>query len=124
MLHGLRNGELHIHPPAEGQYHHEERQPATGVVDLNATKRSPVNLCALPGSEREFEIDRPLGGSDPADIVANNRQAPAVTLLTHTLEDLHRTVRVGVQQTRDARFEGVKHTATSLRPAPLKLRTR
>ena len=123
MLHGLRNGELHIHPPTKGQHHHEERQPATGVVHLNATKCSPVDLGALPGGKREFEIDRPLRGSDAAHVIANNRQATAVPLLTHTLEDLHRAVRVGVQQPRDARFEGVKHTAARLGAAPLKLRT-
>jgi hypothetical protein len=47
------------------------------------------------------EIDRPLGRPDAADVIPQDCDAAAVSLLTQTLEDLLSAIRVAVQQPRD-----------------------
>src|SRR6516225_78948 len=111
MLHGLGDGELHEHLAAERQHHDEERKPATGIADRDGSVGPPADLRTLAGSEVQLEIDRPLGRPDAADVVAQNRDAAAVSFLAQTLEDLLSAVGAGVQQPRDARLEGVKDTA-------------
>jgi hypothetical protein len=55
----------------------------------------------------QLEIDRPLGRPDAADVIPHNRHTTAISLLVQTLEDLLSAIRVGVQQPRDARLEGI-----------------
>ena len=111
MLHGLGDGELHEHLAAEGQHHDEERKPTTGIADCDGSVRSPVDLRTFAGSEVQLQIDRPLGRPDAAHVIPQDRHAATVSLLAQTLEDLLRAVWVGVQQPRDARLEGIQHTA-------------
>ena len=115
MLHGLGDGELHEHLAAERQHHDEERKPATGIAHRDGSVGTPVDLRALAGSEVQLQIDRPLGRPDAADVIPQDRHATAVSFLAQTLEDLLSAIRVGVQQPRDARLEGIKDTAA--RPA-------
>ena len=63
----------------------------------------------------QLEIDRPLGWPDAADVIPQDRHAAAISFLAQTLEDLLSAVRVGVQQPRDARLEGIQDAAA--RPA-------
>ena len=70
----------------------------------------------------QLEIDRPLGRPDAADVIPQDCDAAAVSLLTQTLEDLLSAIRVGVQQPRDAWLEGIKNTAA--RPAAPRLEAR
>ena len=122
MLHGLGDGELHEHLAAERQHHDEERKPATGIAHRDGSVGTPVDLRALAGSEVQLQIDRPLGRPDAADVIPQDRHAAAVSFLAQTLEDLLSAIRVGVQQPRDARLEGIKHTAA--RPAAPRLEAR
>lgn len=122
MLHGLGDGEFHKHLAAERQHHDEERKPAMGIVHRDGSVGTPVDLRALAGSEVQLEIDRPLGRPDAADVIPQDRDAAAVALLAQTLEDLLSTIRVGVQQSRDVRLEGIKDTAA--RPAAPRLEAR
>jgi hypothetical protein len=71
----------------------------------------------------ELEINWSLGRPNPTDVISKNRDAPAVSLLAQTLEDLLSAIRVGVQQPRDARLEGIKDTAARHRTARLEMRT-
>ena len=70
----------------------------------------------------QFEIDRPLGRPDAADVIPQDRHAAAVALLAQTLKDLLSAIRVGLQQPRDARLEGIKDAAA--RPAAPRLEAR
>jgi crotonobetainyl-CoA:carnitine CoA-transferase CaiB-like acyl-CoA transferase len=104
------------------------RRPGNGsaqVVPYGVfpTADQPIML-GLAGGEVQLQIDRPLGRSDAADVVAQDRHAAAVSLLAQTLEDLLSAVRVGVQQPRDARLEGIKDTAARPAAARLEARTR
>ena len=122
MLHGLGDGELHEHLTAKRQHHDEERKPATGIAHRDGSVGTPVDLRALAGSEVQLQIDRPLGRPDAADVIPQDRHATAVSFLAQTLEDLLSAIRVGVQQPRDARLEGIKDTAA--RPAAPRLEAR
>jgi hypothetical protein len=110
VLHGLRDSELRKHAAAIGQHHDEERQPATSIAHRNASEGSPVDLRTFPCRKVQLQINRPLGRPNATDVIPKDRHAPAVPLLAQTLEDLHSAIRVGVQQSRDARFEGIKQT--------------
>ena len=92
------DGELHEHLAAERQHHDEERKPATGIAHGDGSVGAPVDLRALAGSEVQLEIDRPLGRPDAADVIPQDCDAAAVSLLTQTLEDLLSAIRVAVQQ--------------------------
>jgi len=59
-----------------------------------------------------------------ADVIPQDRHATAVSLLAQTLEDLLSAIRVGVQQPRDARLEGIKDTAARAAAPRLEARTR
>ena len=122
MLHGLGDGEFHIHAAAVGQHHDEERKPALGIVHRDRSVGAPVDLRAFAGSEMQFEIDRPLGRPDAADVIPQDRHAAVVALLAQTLMDLLSAVGVGVQQPRDARLERIKDAAA--RPAAPRLEAR
>ena len=122
MLHGLGDGELHEHLAAERQHHDEERKPATGIAHRDGSVGTPVDLRTLAGSEVQLQIDRPLGRPDAADVIPQDRHAAAVSFLAQTLEDLLSAIGVGVQQPRDARLEGIQHTAA--RPAAPRLEAR
>ena len=84
------------------------RGAATGIVHRDRSVGTPVDLRTLAGSEMQFEIDRPLGRPDAADVIPQDRHAAAVALLAQTLKDLLSAIRVGLQQPRDARLEGIK----------------
>jgi hypothetical protein len=81
------------------------------------------SFALLAGSKVELEINGSLGRPNPTDVISKNRDAPAVSLLAQTLEDLLSAIRVGVQQPRDARLEGIKDTAARHRTARLEMRT-
>ena len=70
----------------------------------------------------QFEIDRPLGRPDAADVIPQDRHAAAVALLAQTLKNLLSAIRVGLQQPHDARLEGIKDAAA--RPAAPRLEAR
>ena len=70
----------------------------------------------------QLQINRPLGRPDAADVIAQDRNAAAVSFLAQTLEDLLSAIRVGVQQPSNARLEGIKDTAA--RPAAPRLEAR
>ena len=122
MLHGLGDSELHEHLTAEGQHHDKEREPATGIAHSDGPVGTPVDLRALAPSEGQLQIDRPFGRADAAQVIAQDRYASAISLLTQTLEYLLSAIRVGVQQPHDARLEGIKDTAP--RPAAPRLEAR
>ncbi len=72
----------------------------------------------------QLQKDRPLGRPDAANVIPQDRHAAAVTFLAQTLKDLLSAIRVGLQQPRDARLEGIEDAA-SRRAAPrLEARTR
>src|SRR5262249_51810092 len=107
MLHRLRDRKLDIDLPAVGEHDDEEREPAARVAHYESTKGSPVDLRTLAGSEVEFEIDGQLGLPDAADVVAQDRDAAAISLFAQALEDLLCAVGVRVQQAGNAPLEGV-----------------
>jgi hypothetical protein len=78
MLHGLGNGELHIHAAAKGQHYDEERKPAASIVHRDGAVGAPVNLRAFAGSKMQLEINRPLRRPDAADIIPQDRHAALV----------------------------------------------
>ena len=124
MLHGLGDGELHEHLPAEGEHHDEERKPATGIAHRDGSESTPVDLRTLAGSEVQLQIDGQLGRPDAADVIAQDRHTAAVSLLAQALEDLLSAIGMGIQQPRDARLEGIKDTAARPRAPRLETRTR
>ena len=95
-----------------------------GIAHCDGSVGVPVDLRALTGSEVQLEIDRPLGRPDAADVIPQDCDAAAVSLLTQTLEDLLSAIRVAVQQPRDARLEGIKDTGARLAAPRLEARTR
>jgi len=103
------------HLAAERQHYDEERKPAMGIAHRDGSVGPPVDLRTLAGSEVQLQIDRPLGRPDAANVIPQDRHATAVSFLAQTLEDLLSAIRVSVEQPRDARLEGIKHTAA--RPA-------
>ncbi len=124
MLHGLGDGEFHKHLAAERQHHDKERKPATGIAHRDGSVATPVDLRALAGSKVQLEIDRPFGRPDAADVIPQDRHAAAISFLAQTLEDLLSAIRVGVQQSCDARLEGIKDAAARPATARLKARSR
>ena len=133
MLHGLGDGELHEHLAAERQHHDEERKLATGIAHRDGSVAPQLDLRALAGSEVQLEIDRPPGRPDAADVLPQDCDAAAVSLLAQTLEDLLSAIRVGVRVMpgvkgsrtlprgrlrRGSKRERAAHTATcGFRPA-------
>ena len=115
MLHGLRDGELHEHLPAKRQDHDEERQSAAGITDGDGSVGTPVDLRAFAAIEVQLQIDWPRGRPNVADVIPHDRHAAVVSLLAQALKDLLSAIRMGIQQPRDARLEGIKHTGP--RPA-------
>src|SRR5215813_823807 len=111
MLHGLGDGELHIHAAAEGQHHDEERKPATGIVHCDGAVGAPVNLRAFAGSKMQLEINRPLRRPDATDVIPQDRHGALIALLAQPLKDLLSAVGVAVEQSRDARLERIKDAA-------------
>src|SRR6516225_178922 len=96
MLHGLGDGELDEHLTTEGQYHDEEREPATCIADGNGLERARIDLAGLSRSKVQLEIDWQLGWPDVANVIAHNGRAAAVSFFTQTLKDLLGTIGVGV----------------------------
>src|SRR4029453_17942434 len=117
MLHRLRNGELDVHQSAVGEHDDEEGEPAAGVAHCDRAENSPVDLRTLAGSEVQLEIDGQLGWANATDVVAQDRDAAAVSFFTQALEDL--LIGVGVQQSRDAPLEGVEEAGTRGWAGPL-----
>ena len=113
MLHRLRDGELDVHQSAVGEHDDEEGEAAAGVAHCNRAEDSPVDLSTLAGGEVQLEIDGQFGWPYQADVVAQDRDAAAVSLLAQALKDLLSRVGMGVEQSRDAAFEGIKD-ATAL----------
>ena len=111
MLHGLRDGELHVHLSAVGEHDDEEGEPAVGVAHCDRAESSPVDLRTLAGSEVQLEIDGQLGWTNAADVIAQDRDTAAVSFFAQALEDLLRAIGMGVQQPRDAPLEGIKDAA-------------
>src|SRR5215813_14724456 len=122
MLHRLRDGELDVHQPAVGEHDDEEGEPAARVAHYDGAKGSPVDLRTLAGSEVQLEIDGQLGLPDAADVVAQDRDAPAVSLFAQPLEDLLSGVWVRIQETCHARLEGIEDAGS--RPRSPRLETR
>src|SRR5262245_5703445 len=114
MLHRLRDRELDIHLPAVSEHDDEEREPAAGVAHRNGTPASPVDLRTLAGSEVEFEIDGQLGLPDAADVVAQDRDAAAISLFAQALENLLRAVGVRVEQAGNAALERIEDAVARL----------
>jgi len=56
MLHGLRDGELHIHHAAVAKHHDKKAQPPHGRTYCNGAKRAPVDLGALARGTNQFRV--------------------------------------------------------------------
>ena len=108
ILHRLGDGELHIHLPAISQHHHKEREPALGVVDSDGPVGAPVHLSAFARGERQLQIDWQLRRTDASDVITQDGDAALISLFTQALENLLRTIGVGVEEPGDGRLEGVE----------------
>src|SRR5499427_10307090 len=111
MLHRLRDRERDVHQPAVGEHDDEEREPATGVANNDGAPAAPVDLRTFRGSEVQLEIDGQLGWPYQADVVAQDGDAAAVSLLAQALKDLLCAIGVRIQQPRDAPLERVEEAA-------------
>src|SRR5215472_1081967 len=78
-------------------------------------ERSQMRTLLFQQIEVQLQIDRSLGRPNAADVMPHDCHAAVVSLFAQTLEALLSTVRIGIQQPRDARFKGIKQTG--LRPA-------
>src|SRR5262252_3266913 len=87
MLHRLCDGELDVHHPAVGEHEDEEGEAAARVADPDGAEDAPVDLRALAGGEVQLEIDGQLGWPYQADVVAQDGDAAAVSLLAQALKD-------------------------------------
>src|SRR5262245_14011270 len=124
MLNGLGDRELHVHLPAVGEHDDEEREPATRIAHHNRAKASPVDLGAFARSEVQLEIDGQFGLPDTADVIAQDGNAPAISIFAQPLKDLLSAVGMAIEQPCDARLEGIKDTAARPRAPWLKPRSR
>jgi len=97
MLHRLRDGELDVHQAAVGKHDDEEGESATGIADHDGSEDTPVDLRALTGIEVQLEIDGQLGWPYQAHVVAQDRDAAAVSFLAQALEDLLSAIGVRIQ---------------------------
>src|SRR5262245_2075455 len=111
MLHRLCYGELDVHHPAVGEHEDEEGEAAARVADPDGAEDAPVDLRALAGGEVQLEIDGQLGWPYQADVVAQDGDAAAVSLLAQALKDLLCAIGVRIQQPRDAPLERVEEAA-------------
>src|SRR5215475_6211340 len=111
MLHRLCEGELDVHHPAVGEHEDEEGEAAARVADPDGAEDAPVDLRALAGGEVQLEIDGQLGWPYQADVVAQDGDAAAVSLLAQALKDLLCAIGVRIQQPRDAPLERVEEAA-------------
>src|SRR5215475_8812463 len=119
MLHRLRDGELDVHHPAVGEHDDEEGEATGRVADPDRAEDSPVDLRALAGGEVQLEVDGQLGWPNAAHVVAQDRDAAAVSLLAQALKDLLRAIGVRIQQPRDAPLERVEEAAALRWVGPL-----
>jgi hypothetical protein len=86
MLHGLGNGELHIHHPAMAQHHDKKTQSAPGITDRHRLECPPVHLGAFSRSEGQLQKSLLLPGSDLANIVFYDGVAAGKALLADLLK--------------------------------------
>src|SRR5712671_5732515 len=98
------------------------RAPPARSINPTSTNLLVSSCRWATGREVQLQINRPLGRPDAADVIPQDRHAAAVSFLAQTLENLLSAIRVGVQQPRDARLEGIKDTAA--RPAAPRLEAR
>src|SRR5262245_62550424 len=123
MLHRLRNGELDVHQPAVGEHDGEEREAPACVAHRDRAEDTPVDLRTLAGSEVQLEIDGQLGWPNAANVVAQDGDAAAVSLLAQALEDLLRAIGVRIEQPCDAPFERVEDAGAWGWAGPLETRS-
>src|SRR5215475_5082769 len=123
MLHRLCEGELDVHHPAVGEHEDEEGEAAARVADPDGAEDAPVDLRTLAGSEVQLEIDGQLGWPYQANVVAQDGDAAAVSLLAQALEDLLRAIGVRIEQPRDAPFERVEDAGAWGWAGPLETRS-
>src|SRR4030081_258544 len=97
MLHGLGDGELHEHLAAECQHHDEERKPAPCIAHRDGSVRTPVDLRAFAGGKVQLQIDWPLGGSDAADVIPQDRHPALTAWRAQTLKSRLGAVRGGIE---------------------------
>lgn len=112
MLHGLGDGEFHIHEAAVTQHHDEERQPSARRAHANRAVFAPIDLGTFAGCEGEFEEGFPTHRTDLAYIILDDRETALETVLTQTLEDLLCAVRVRLQQTNHPGLERIEPAAS------------
>ena len=108
LLHGLRQGEFHIHLPAVGQHHDEEGQPAAGGTDGDRAELAPIHLGGLTGGEGQGQEGLARPGADRVHVLLDDADATLEACLDQTLEDLLGRQRMGVQPGDDASLEGIE----------------
>jgi hypothetical protein len=72
----------------------------------------------------QLEINRQLGLADTAEVIAQDGDAAAISLFAQTLEDLLSAVGMAIEQSCDARLEGIKDAAAWPRAPRLETRAR
>src|SRR5262249_55644744 len=96
---------------AAGEHDDEEGETAAGIANNDGAPAAPVDLRALAGGEVQLEIDGQLRWPYQADVVAQDRDATAVSFLAQALEDLLRAIGVRIEQPRDAPVERIEEAA-------------
>ncbi len=92
LLHGLGEGELHIHHAAVGKHHDEKGEPAPGLTHRNRAIGTPIDLGAFTGSEAQGEEGRRASGAYLAYIRLDDGIATLEACFLQALEDLLGTI--------------------------------
>jgi hypothetical protein len=88
VLHGLRDGELHVHLARVALHHHKEAQAPARRADTDRAVFAPVDLGAFSWGKGQLQERFAFRRPDVAHIHVDDCEATAVSGFPQPLEDL------------------------------------